>query len=164
MLDLMRLPLGILSGMGFIGAGAILRKGRLISGVTTAATLWFVTVMGLCLGGGQTGLGLAALGLGILILAGLKWADRRLPQRHYAVLALSLMESGPHEKELSSKIQAIGFYVVSYSLTYTVVDRVREMRMEVYWYAPACRPKMPDLLKEFDQCPGLLKLEWKPVT
>lgn len=52
-MDLMRLPLGILSGMGFIGAGAILKKGTLVSGVTTAATLWFSTVMGLCLGGGQ---------------------------------------------------------------------------------------------------------------
>src|SRR5581483_8952950 len=42
-LDLMRLPLGILSGMGFIGAGAIVRRGDLVEGVTTAATLWFVT-------------------------------------------------------------------------------------------------------------------------
>src|SRR5262245_31798975 len=35
-LDLMRLPLSILTGMGFIGAGAILRRGELIRGVTTA--------------------------------------------------------------------------------------------------------------------------------
>ena len=41
-LDLMRLPLGILSGVGFIGAGAILRKDGLVKGLTTAATLWFV--------------------------------------------------------------------------------------------------------------------------
>ena len=34
----MRLPLGILSGMGFIGAGAILRRGNPVRGVTTAAT------------------------------------------------------------------------------------------------------------------------------
>src|SRR5580700_3335317 len=43
-MDLMRLPLGILSGMGFIGGGAILRRGNFVIGVTTAATLWFVTV------------------------------------------------------------------------------------------------------------------------
>jgi putative Mg2+ transporter-C (MgtC) family protein len=35
----MRLPLGILDGMGFIGAGAILRKNQLIVGLTTAATM-----------------------------------------------------------------------------------------------------------------------------
>src|SRR6185437_6216889 len=49
-LDAMRLPLGILTGVGFIGAGAILRRDNLVLGVTTAATLWFVTVMGLCFG------------------------------------------------------------------------------------------------------------------
>src|SRR5271170_6715244 len=63
MMDTMRLPLGILSGIGFIGAGAILRKGNMVLGVTTAATLWFVTVMGLCFGGGQLALGLIALAL-----------------------------------------------------------------------------------------------------
>src|SRR5262249_23206233 len=52
-LDLMRLPLGILTGMGFIGGGAILRRENMVLGVTTAATLWFVTVIGLCFGGGQ---------------------------------------------------------------------------------------------------------------
>ena len=57
--DLMRLPLGILSGMGFIGAGAIVRRQKLVVGVTTAATMWFLTVLGLCFGGGQTILGIA---------------------------------------------------------------------------------------------------------
>ena len=44
--DLMRLPLGILTGVGFIGGGAILRRGDMVVGVTTAATLWLVTVIG----------------------------------------------------------------------------------------------------------------------
>src|SRR5579875_930928 len=46
-LDLMRLPLGVLSGMGFIGAGAILRRGDVVRGVTTAATMWYVTMLGM---------------------------------------------------------------------------------------------------------------------
>ena len=63
-LDLMRLPLGILTGMGFIGGGAILRRDGFVLGVTTAATLWFVTVMGLCFGGGQIKLGIATFANG----------------------------------------------------------------------------------------------------
>jgi putative Mg2+ transporter-C (MgtC) family protein len=62
-LDLMRLPLGVLPGIGFIGAGTIPKKGDTVSGVTTAATIWFVTVIGLCSGGGQRSLGAAAVGL-----------------------------------------------------------------------------------------------------
>lgn len=73
MLDLMRLPLGVLSGMGFIGAGAIVRRNDLVQGVPTAATLWYVTMMGLCFGGGQLGLGLAALCLALVVLWCLKW-------------------------------------------------------------------------------------------
>jgi putative Mg2+ transporter-C (MgtC) family protein len=72
--DLMRLPLGILTGMGFIGGGAILRRGSLVIGVTTAATLWLVTVIGLCIGGGQLELGLAATVLGLFALRVLRWS------------------------------------------------------------------------------------------
>src|ERR1700758_248025 len=63
-MDLMRLPLGILTGVGFIGGGAIFKKGDLVTGVTTAASLWLVTVIGLCLGGGQLILGMVATLLG----------------------------------------------------------------------------------------------------
>src|ERR1700728_2494416 len=52
-LDLMRLPLGILTGMGFIGGGAILRRDGFVLGVTTAATLWVVAVIRLCFRGRQ---------------------------------------------------------------------------------------------------------------
>jgi putative Mg2+ transporter-C (MgtC) family protein len=76
--DLMRLPLGILTGVGFIGGGAILRRGSMIVGVTTAATLWLVTVIGLCIGGGQIALGLAATILGLFALWVLKWIEDAL--------------------------------------------------------------------------------------
>jgi putative Mg2+ transporter-C (MgtC) family protein len=58
-MDIMRLPLGILSGIGLVGAGAILKRDDLAFGLTTVATLWFVTVMGL--GSGQVSLGITAL-------------------------------------------------------------------------------------------------------
>jgi putative Mg2+ transporter-C (MgtC) family protein len=73
-MDMMRLPLGILSGMGFIGAGAILRRGNLVIGVTTAATLWVVTVLGLLFGGGQIWLGVG----GTLLAAGVLWMLKRV--------------------------------------------------------------------------------------
>src|SRR6202044_587826 len=88
-LDLMRLPLGILSGVGFIGAGAILRRENLVLGVTTAATLWFVTVMGLCFGGGQIALGFAALALGFGSLRGLKWLGARTQRDWCARLTMA---------------------------------------------------------------------------
>ena len=83
-MDLMRLPLGILTGVGFIGGGAILRRGDLVSGVTTAATLWLVTVIGLCLGGGQIALGVAATVLGFFTLWAMKTLEARTPRKRRA--------------------------------------------------------------------------------
>src|SRR5580658_10756170 len=77
-MDLMRLPLGILTGVGFIGGGAILWRGDLVRGVTTASTLWVVTIIGLCLGCGQLGPGMAATVLSVLTLWALKWLDVRM--------------------------------------------------------------------------------------
>ena len=84
-MDIMRLPLGILTSVGFIGGGTILRKGDPVTGVTTAATLWLVTVIGLCLGGGQLALGIAATVLGVIILWVLKWVDLVIPREHRAM-------------------------------------------------------------------------------
>ncbi|MBU6464135.1 MAG: MgtC/SapB family protein [Bradyrhizobium sp.] len=88
-MDLMRLPLGILTGVGFIGGGTILKKGDLVTGVTTAATLWLMTVIGLCLGGGQLVLGTIATALAVLTLWVLKWVDLVIPREHRAKLTVT---------------------------------------------------------------------------
>jgi putative Mg2+ transporter-C (MgtC) family protein len=87
-MDLMRLPLGILTGVGFIGAGTIIKKGDLVIGVTTAATLWLVTVIGLCLGGGQLILGMVATVLAVITLWVLRWVDEMIPREHRARLII----------------------------------------------------------------------------
>jgi putative Mg2+ transporter-C (MgtC) family protein len=95
-MDLMRLPLGILTGVGFIGAGAILRRGDLIIGVTTAATLWIMTVIGLCLGGGQLALGSAATILAVITLWALRSLDARIPREHRAIIVVSASDNSSH--------------------------------------------------------------------
>src|SRR6202167_3095535 len=89
MMDLMRLPLGILTGMGFIGGGAILRRDGFVLGGSTAATLWFVTVIGLCFGGGQIALGIAATALGMLVLSGLPWFDYSVKKDQHGELLVT---------------------------------------------------------------------------
>src|SRR6201996_7524474 len=99
-MDLMRLPLGILSGMGFIGAGAIVRRDNFVVGITTAATIWFVTVIGLCFGGGQIALGAVGSAIGIGILTVLKAVEDRMKQDHMGKLSLVVDSSGPEENEI----------------------------------------------------------------
>jgi putative Mg2+ transporter-C (MgtC) family protein len=91
-LDLMRLPLGILTGVGFIGGGAILKRGDIVRGVTTAATLWIATVIGLCFGGGQLQLGTVATVLAFVTLFALDYFDQRIPRQHRARLLIETVK------------------------------------------------------------------------
>jgi putative Mg2+ transporter-C (MgtC) family protein len=77
--DPLRLPLGILSGMGFIGAGAIIKNGDRVQGLTTAATLWFVTVVGLAFGAGLVVLGMISTAGGVVILVVLRRIEMGSP-------------------------------------------------------------------------------------
>ena len=51
-IDITRLGAQVVSGIGFLGAGAILKDGFSVRGLTTAATLWVVACVGLAVGGG----------------------------------------------------------------------------------------------------------------
>ncbi|MEQ4481323.1 MgtC/SapB family protein [Cohnella silvisoli] len=51
-MDPARLAAQVISGIGFLGAGAILRNGSSVSGLTTAASIWVVAAIGLCVGAG----------------------------------------------------------------------------------------------------------------
>lgn len=108
-MDLMRLPLGILTGVGFIGAGAILRRGDLVTGVTTAATLWVMTVIGLCLGGGQIALGIAATVLAVITLWAFVWLDRRIPRDHRATLVIKADLASFSTLHLNELIAPLGY-------------------------------------------------------
>src|SRR5688500_5532489 len=64
--DPARLGAGILTGIGFLGAGVIVRQGNLVRGVTTASQIWFVTILGLCYGSGQLLLGFIGLVISVI--------------------------------------------------------------------------------------------------
>jgi putative Mg2+ transporter-C (MgtC) family protein len=161
-MDLMRLPLGILSGMGFIGAGAIVRKDNLVHGLTTAATLWFVTGLGLCFGGGQLALGLVGLALGVLTLEVLKRVENRSRQDRHAILSVMVSANGPTEEELTSQLEAEGYAISPWGVVTFDQSRQRELRTEVRWRALPHESRSPAFLKEVVDHPGVLRLEWKP--
>jgi putative Mg2+ transporter-C (MgtC) family protein len=83
--DRTRIAAQIVTGIGFLGAGAIMRTGSGISGLTTAATVWVNAAIGVAAGGGEYHLALMATGVTLVVLLALSpleaWIDRRRPKR-----------------------------------------------------------------------------------
>jgi putative Mg2+ transporter-C (MgtC) family protein len=164
-LDLMRLPLGVLSGMGFIGAGAIVRRDNLVQGVTTAATLWYVTMMGLCFGGGQIALGLAALGLALVVLWCLKWIELRyIDREHRAELVLAFEPGAAIEQRIMSQFVVAGFAVHPRSAAFSDHGQLCTLRYEVRWHTAQSVQRALDLVHELCRAPGVVGIEWRTIS
>lgn len=81
--DPARLAYGVMTGVGFLGAGAILKYQADIRGLTTAAGLWCVAAVGLATGFGFYSLAMTASLLVLAVLWGLARVDRLVPQRRF---------------------------------------------------------------------------------
>jgi putative Mg2+ transporter-C (MgtC) family protein len=162
-LDLMRLPLGILSGMGFIGGGAILRRENMVLGVTTAATLWIVTVLGLCFGGGQIGLGILGTVLGFAVLWGLSIVERQLREDHRAALIMVADAENPALDDVIRQCGAASLRIAGQSVAYSEQGRQVEVHFEIRWRGKRRDILPPAFLSALAKHPGVHTLEWKPI-
>jgi putative Mg2+ transporter-C (MgtC) family protein len=148
-MDVLRFPLGVLTGVGFIGGGAILRRGNLVSGVTTAATLWVMTAIGLAFGGGQYGLGLAGTALTLLTLLVLKWIDVRIPRDHHAQLDIVWKEG--RTGDLGEIIKPLGYRARLVGIERRPVHHDPVFSFEIGWTRPYRSGPPTDLLSLVDQ-------------
>ncbi|KVV39040.1 magnesium transporter MgtC [Burkholderia territorii] len=161
-LDLMRLPLGILTGMGFIGGGAILHRDGLVSGVTTAATLWFVTVIGLCIGGGQLSLGALGAALALVVVWPLRMVERRMRSVRSALITVGYERGSTARDRLTAGLRDAGFTCRTRGFRETAAHAVREEELFVQWREPASSDVMlPQLIRILESA-GLASVRCSP--
>jgi putative Mg2+ transporter-C (MgtC) family protein len=95
-----RIAAQVVSGIGFLGAGAIIRLGNSIRGLTTAASLWFVAAVGLAIGAGMYLVAAAAEALGIIALMFLFIFEKKI----FPAERLKLMEISYKNDQANSSI------------------------------------------------------------
>jgi putative Mg2+ transporter-C (MgtC) family protein len=160
--DLMRFPLGILTGVGFIGGGAILRRGDIVTGVTTAATLWFVTVIGLAFGGGQLVLGVLATAVGALVLWGVRLVEHMMVRGFRARLTVTLDASAGLGDGLRERLRMNGLTIVA-----TTVEIAADYRTYVYDVLQSRTEQdnaVPAFVDALAREPGVRALRWCPAS
>ncbi|GAB1257184.1 MgtC/SapB family protein [Aurantivibrio plasticivorans] len=86
--DPTRMAQGIMTGIGFLGAGVILHDKRSIRGLTTAASIWITSAIGIIIGSGLYAIGILAVALTLITLSLFRWVEKTIPTRRYAKLAV----------------------------------------------------------------------------
>jgi putative Mg2+ transporter-C (MgtC) family protein len=116
--DPTRIAAQIVTGIGFLGAGAIIVRGISVRGLTTAATLWVVAAIGMASGTGYYVVGVGAAVLVLVSLGPLKFVSSRLisrvrPEEAELMIALTPEGQGAHVlarvEELGGQVDTVEF-------------------------------------------------------
>ncbi len=122
--DPTRMAAGIMTGIGFLGAGVIFKERLTVRGLTTAASIWITAVLGVLYGVGlflPAVLGTAAV-LGTLAV--FRWMEDRMPTQLYAHCSVRFDRGNvPEEHELRAMVREHKAEVAS--LSYHLIDQGR---------------------------------------
>jgi putative Mg2+ transporter-C (MgtC) family protein len=99
-LDPSRIAAQVVSGIGFLGAGAILARGEIVKGLTTAASIWTVAAVGLAVGGGLYLAASTSTVIILIILAGIKPIEEAYRSRNQSCQLKIEVDSGTLTPEL----------------------------------------------------------------
>ena len=155
--DPTRIAAQIVSGIGFLGAGAILRYGTTVRGLTTAASLWVVAAIGMAAAFGAYLLSVATAALTLLALFGLRpfrsWMVRGLKKEHEELV----LDVGP-ELELEDLVRDVkGAGLRMDHLQVREEEGTRIVRLFVV-VPPESRPE--DAVDEITKLPGVRNVDW----
>jgi len=102
--DVTRIAASVVTGIGFLGGGAIIRQGSIVRGLTTAASIWVVSGVGLAVGGGLYFASLIATLLILLTLTTLKYVEIRAVPAHRTIQMMAI----DNPQQLGKIISALG--------------------------------------------------------
>jgi putative Mg2+ transporter-C (MgtC) family protein len=106
--DSTRIAASVVSAVGFLAAGAILRTGFTVQGLTTAAGLWLVTAIGMCAGAGMWGVSAAVTAMGIIALTLLRRFEDKDDHRLVRRVSVVLGDDEPGVDRMVSALTALG--------------------------------------------------------
>ncbi len=130
--DPTRIAAQVVTGIGFLGAGAILRDGGSVKGLTTAASLFVTAAVGVACGLDSAGLAAIGVGVGLVVLVGLKQLEREyFPRRRGHPVLLEITDTADVRAVIESARS-----VLDCSVTVRKVDRGHSDRTVVTLSSP----------------------------
>ena len=156
-----RIASQVASGMGFLGAGTILRHGSVVRGLTTAASLWTVAAIGLCIGRGDMYLVVAALA-SIVVLLTLTLLGRvekiLVSKRQYRLALIRAPQVRRFLPQIKGIFDGVAARIQSVEVVPSVEEGLQDMRVTVR-LPPGVTTE--DLTLKLMSIDGLLAIQWE---
>jgi putative Mg2+ transporter-C (MgtC) family protein len=133
--DPTRMAQGIMTGIGFLGAGVIFKEGLTVRGLTTAASIWVTSAIGILVGIGFYFAAAAGMVATLLVLSAFRFVERVLPSEFYAHHTLKFARDAIiPEEELRRMVGKHGFTIANLSHRLSDDGRTFEYRMVIRSY------------------------------
>lgn len=127
-----RIAAQVLTGIGFLGAGAIIQSHGSIHGLTTAACIWVVAVIGLSVGAGMYIPAAITTVFTVLILISLDRLERRMfLDGVNKILVISCATAEPDLKQMRETLEGMNVYIVSTSYAHNYTDNTSVLTYKV---------------------------------
>ena len=130
--DPTRMAQGIMTGIGFLGAGVIMKEGLTVRGLTTAASIWITAAIGVLIGIGFYFPAVVTTLITLGTLALFRWIEMIMPSHYYARLNVRFKrQETPAEAELRDLISRQDFSVANLSYRLQQEGKYFEFQMTV---------------------------------
>src|SRR6267142_413404 len=111
-----RMAQGIMTGIGFLGAGVIIKEGLSVRGLTTAASIWITAAIGILAGIGFYVPLLMAVVLTLGVLSLFRWIEARMPSQSYFHFDVRFARAAAmSERQLRELVESHGFSIANFS-------------------------------------------------
>lgn len=159
--DPTRVMQGIMTGIGFLGAGVIMKEGLSIRGLSTAASIWMTAAIGVVIGLGFYGAAISAAVITIALMSGVRSIETALPHTTIMHLALKFpREHTPDSGLLGELMEKYGWEVSDWTFQLAQEGTRYEYQMVLQARSPAKPIKLVEALSGLD---GLLEYRLSPT-
>src|SRR3954471_14606583 len=131
-LDPTRLAQGIMTAIGFLGAGVIIKEGLSVRGLTTAASIWITAAIGILAGIGFYYPLVLAVILSLGVLSGFRWIEPKMPTQAYFHFDVRYARTADvSERQIREFVESHGFSLANFSYRLDREGSIRRYSMTI---------------------------------
>ncbi len=150
---------GILTGIGFLGAGVIVKSNEIVRGLTTAACVWFVAALGVAIGQGLYVISGVSTALVLIVLTLLSWFSHKVPTLNYhtVIVSAKTLQASALDAQCRNLFESEGFRIIAVSSRIVKDPTLTELTFHLRTRKP---PEIVRLTEPLLALPHVIQADW----